>query len=423
MQKVISFEDFLLEKELAKVSIQAKSFNFKKELVDALVETHHFDIETNFVLESAAKHGLYEELWEGTISEDFFNSHLNEVKFAEWIADKGKKAVQAVKSGAEKAKEKSTQIASKVLKSFSTFGQFILKAITGFLKKAWEYIKGQVSKKYDSIKDKTVELAAKRLKGKEGTLSTETKNLGSMCTTGVKFVTGGAVKGIAGDIKSAGSEEASNESREWDYLINSAIVECVHDYGSEFIDEIVQFSEMDLNEGGSEDHLKIPGLSKLVAKIGKKPFFKQLHKFQDKATEYSNKALEKASYILNKVAGGPGPFKFVTIGIIVGIAAEKILKKYVRPELEELVQIIGKTTVLGTVALAIPLMGFLVKLAFWVADGLWYYGTASAVVGILKNEFSGAEEAIDATKDSASKLEDEASKDDEEKDSEEKEEK
>ena len=145
------------------------------------------------------------------------------------------------------------------------------------------------------------------------------------------------------------------------------------------------------------------------------PFFKQLHKIGDKAGEYSNKALEKASYILNKVAGGPGPFKFVTIGILVGLVIGLQAEHAIHHGVEHIIEKLGEKGAIAAIAVAIRALGVIVSLAFKIATGLWYYGTANALVGVLKKEFSDPEEAIEANKDAASKLEDEAGKEDDEK--------
>lgn len=386
----ISFVEYIFERDNKKMFDEAKNYNFKREVVCALAE-NTTDLGFKFVLEHAISENLHEKLWEGDITEDYYAIHLNEAKFAEWVKKKGQAAVDKIKSGGKAVKDKAVKVTAKVLSSFGSFAKTIIGGITSFLKKAWEWCREKVNKKYDSVKEKTIEEAAKRLKKKEETLSTETKNLGEVCVAGIKFVSGGAAKDMGKDIKSAGGEV--KESFLIEHSVNYAIVECINDYGQDFIDEINRFDNS-LLEGGKEDSIKIPGLSWLAKKLGDAPFFKQIHKIGDLATKFSNKALDKASYLVNKFAGGPGPFKFVVMGTIVGITIGYIAEHKIHHGIDHILEDLAEKGLTATIALAIPAIGVIVGLAFKLATGLWYYSTGQAVVGMLGGEFAKIEDAI-----------------------------
>lgn len=418
MNQFITFAEYIIERDNSALFNEAKDYDFKKEVICALSENTN-DIGFKFVLEHAIQENLYENLWNGNIDETYYETHLNEAKFAEWVKKKGQAAIDKIKSGAKEAKDKAVKVTAKVLSSFGSFAKTIIQGILSFLKKAWEWCREKVNKKYDAVKNKTIEEAAKRLKKKEETLSTETKNLGSMCTSGIKFVTGGAAKDMGADIKAVGGEV--KESLLIEHSVNYAIVECIKDYGQNFIDEIQQFDES-LLEGGKEDAIKIPGISWLAKKLGNAPFFKQLHKIGEYAAKYSNKQLDNASYIVNKIAGGPGPFKFVVIGTIVGIAVGIIAEHKIHHGIEHILEDLAEKGLTATIAMAIPALGIIVGLAFKIATALWYYTTGQAIVGMLGGEFAKVEDAIAGT-DSASNDIMDAAKKEMEKNKDEKEEK
>jgi len=148
----------------------------------------------------------------------------------------------------------------------------------------------------------------------------------------------------------------------------------------------------------------------LAKKLGNAPFFKQIHKIGEAAAKYSNKTLDGASYLVNKLAGGPGPFKFVVIGTIVGIAIGYIAEHKIHHGIEHILEDLAEKGLSATIALAIPALGIIVGLAFKLATALWYYTTGQAIVGMLGGEFAKVEDAIAGTNSASNDIMDAAKK-------------
>jgi len=386
MKDFISFDDFIFERELFKFDdLVVAKYDYKKNLIDALIETKTLIQEEQFILESISDNNLYYELWEDTLPESFFQDSINENKFAEWIADKGESAKELIKAGGKKAKDKAVQLKAKLLGSFSAFAKFILGNIKKFLVSAFDYLKKEVEKKYAGIKDKVVERASKSLDGKADELSDEVKNLGTMTKAAAAWVTGGAIKTVGSEIKQAANVDVSESFKN---ILWEGIVESVRFYGAEFISEILTFNTV--NEGG-KDSVTIPGLSKLAHIIASLPGYKQLHKLEKAAAKKSNKLLNKFSHILSSTIKSPGPFEFTLMGTIVGLALGYKLEHEIHHGIDHLLHKLGHKGAMAAIATAIPIVAFIVSIAFKIATALWYYSVGQAVVGAIKGKKKGEE--------------------------------
>lgn len=407
MEKFLTFEDYTFIKETQNVVEMIKNrdkVDHKKLIIDALIESGSLEEVEKILVEHAAEKNLYNELWEGTLNESYFVDVLNEDSVFSKVVDWGKKKIEQAKEKGKQAVDATTQKIAKVASSIGSFVSMIMKAIAVFLKSAWDYLKGQVDKKYAAVKDKAVKDASKSLKGKGDKLSEETKNLGKTVKHSVTWCTKGAVNKVGELVKSAGEEDVKEsfidviEEGLW-----YGMAEMIKEEGISTINELEN-----INEGG--DTIKIPYLSKLAAKIGHLPFFKQFHDIEKTVKKAANGILERLSQFVSKVMSGPGPFEFVVFGTIVGIVVGYKIEHAIHHGVEHLVKELGSHAIVGTIAVAIPFIGWIVNMMFTTATCLWYWGTGQAVLSVIKGEL-GIEDAIKKADEKTSNIKPEEGKD------------
>ena len=264
----IDFNQYVVENAISTYNGYLQT-NYKVAIIDALIKSGTLKDETQFVMESAAASGLYNELWEGNMPDEFLTENLNESKFGEWIQDKGKRAMDAIKAGRDKGSELVKKTAE-LLKSFGAFATKILDGIKAGLQKVWKFIYGYAVSKFGDKQGKVAEKAIKKLSGKGPVLANETKNVGDVVKGGVKWATGGAAGMYTKAVKTAGSEEVeTKESVDaesvygfYDVIVHESILQGIKEHGISFFDDINEFNDHPLDESG--DSVKIPGLSKLV---------------------------------------------------------------------------------------------------------------------------------------------------------------
>jgi hypothetical protein len=400
MEKFLSFEDYTFIKESQEIFETLKTrekVNYKKLIIDALIESGSLEETEKNIVESAVERNLYDNLWEGSLSESQIQDILNEESVFSKVADWGKKKIELAKEKGKQAVDATTQKVAKIASSIGSFVGMITKAISSFLKSAWDYIKGQVEKKYSAVKEKAVKDASKSLKGKGDKLSEETVNLGSTVKHSVAWCTKGAVDKVGGLVKSAGEQDVSEsfvdiiEEGFW-----TATSELIKEEGINFVNEFEK-----INEGS--DAVKIPFLSKIAEKMNKLPFFKQFADIKKTVKKVANSLLERLSQFVAKVMNGPGPFEFIVFGTIVGLVVAYKLEHTIHHGVEHVVKELGSHVIVGTVAVALPFIGWILNMMFYTATGLWYWATGQAVLGVLKSEL-GIEDAIKKADEETSKV-------------------
>lgn len=445
MNHVYDFNQFVVENAISSYKGYLEK-NYKASIIIALVESGTLEPETQFVMESVKNNGLYNELWEGILPESFLSSTLNENKFAEWIQDRGKRAMDSIKAGRDKGSEIVKRTAD-LLKSFGAFASKILEGIKIGLQKVWKLIYGHAVSKFGDKQGKVAEKAVKKLSGKGRVLSNETKNVGDVVKGGVKWTTGGAIEMYSKAVRKAGSEDVkTNESFEdvygfYDVIVHEAILQSIKNHGVSFINEMEEFNDYSLDESG--DHFKIPGISKLVDIMRQLPIVKQLADIEHAAAKATNNSLEALSYKLNKVGAAGGPYKFEVFGILVGIGAEVGVKMSMaslmggQNENEEisdsnylnesggegmktLLVKAGISAAILTIMLAIPGAGFIIGIMKTVATYLLYWNLAQVIVKALSNDEDYSEEELSKEIDNQKEENEEAIKNDVEKSKEDK---
>lgn len=400
MEKFLSFEDYTFIKESQQIfdMIQSREkINHRKLIINALIESGFLEEVEQIVLEHASHKNLYDEIWEGKLTVNHIEELLTEESVFSKVANWGKKKIDQAKEKGKQAVDATTQKIAKIASSISSFVGMITKAISSFLKSAWEYLKGQVEKKYSAVKEKAVKDASKSLKGKGDKLSEETKNLGSTVKHSVSWCTKGAASKVGELVKSAGETDA-NESLlaiiEEGFWITSA--ELIKEEGINFLNELESINE-------ASDAVKIPFLSKIAEKMNKLPFFKQFADIKKTVKKISNSLLEKLSQFVTKVMNGPGPFEFVVFGTIVGLVVAYKLEHSIHHGVEHIVKELGSHAIVGTVAVGLPFIGWILNMMFYTATGLWYWSAGQAVLGVIKNEL-GIEDAIKKAEEETAKV-------------------
>ena len=199
-KRLPTLDEFLNERE------EIRSLNQYDLLVKNLSESDFVSVEESLILEFIYTNRLGKQFIEGIAPIE-----LVESKLMQWIQDKGAKAVELVKQGAEKAKDATVQLMSKIGQSFATFIRFILEKLSDFLKKAWDYFKNKARESVGGIKDKLTEkIKDANIDPKQ--FKTEAQQFKDMARTGMTYFTGKVVGEMAAGMQKAGGEEVEGST-------------------------------------------------------------------------------------------------------------------------------------------------------------------------------------------------------------------
>jgi hypothetical protein len=287
--------------------------------------------------------GHTNKFFESILQNDFniINESVeNDFLFEETLIQKFKrKTLQAINTVKEKGKQALSAAGEALLK----FGgsilkplQWIAKQVANIVAKAWQKAKELAKKAVNEAKEKISSLVKKYIgdgeemgeKGKN--LLAELGNLDGMLGAAVKWATSGFASSLVKSGAEAANEPIEEGVKTFMYQFETTIIrEATKMIESGYsIDTIIEegrtieLYEQSILEGGGhgdDGGFKIPFITDLMNKIAHTPPFNLFHKIGDKAEEFTNNALGKASYLLSKVAEAPGPFKFEVIGGLVGV--------------------------------------------------------------------------------------------------------
>ena len=341
-------------------------------LVSAVMLSGHFVGDELAILEAAYYGGMSRRLVEG---------RLDEASLKQWIEDKGKKAVDAVKDKALAAKDAGVQLMSKIGTSFSTFIKYVLQRITEFLKAAWEWTKRQVNSAYAPLKEDVIK-KVKESKYDAKTLKTEIDQFKDMAKVGAQYLTGGVVTEMAQGMAQAGSEDvggkekaaAAEPKKETEKAAESLMYESLMYAAAELVEEDPKFVGEVMSY--RYDEAELPGISKLTAKLAHLPPFKWLHGIEDTVKKKTNNAFNNLSAWLHERAGAGGPYEFALIGSVAGILAGTVVESGLHHAAEEL----G----FAALAVAIPGLGLILALMGWIAKGLWVAAIAETALEAIE---------------------------------------
>lgn len=357
------------------------SRNVKRELVTAAIESNYYEYEINYLLETILLNNLENSLFEGTLTDTELFTHILETSVSDWFKTKADKAKDAIKQGAESAKAAGTKLIAKIGDSFNSVVKIIVESISGFLAKAWEFIKAQTTAAYSRYADDVKKHVARWKHDQKHDAATEVANMKSMGQFGANYI----VKKFPSDAKSAIGKTSNMETNEsLDRILEQsmyvAMIECIKEDSIKFFKELNEFKEYInnfdiLNEAGhghdvhiESDVPALPGLSMISHKLSKLPPFKWLHDIEHIVGNKFNNVFEKVSLWLSKVANGPGPYVFVYIGSVVGLVAGSKIKHGIH----DIVEYIGEKALGATIAAMMPGIGWLLTALKILATGMWF---------------------------------------------------
>ena len=308
------------------------------------------------------------DLFEGTLNENaVYEWCLSINEAGESLAQKWKdKAAAAIETAKEKGKSalsKTQEVLIKIGSDITGLVKVISNTIATFLKKAWAWIYNQTQSKYAPLKDKIIESATPKIhKHGADKTSEEIKNLGAMCKHTIQYFTGDAAKTMTQGITAA---TKTNESIE--YIMEKAVYLSM----AELITE-----GYDVFESDGHGTIHLPLVSSIAKKLTKFPPFTWMHHAEAFVAKNANNAFEKASQMLTKYIGAPGPFEFVFMGTLFGILAGYVLEHGVAGMIEHL----GETAIAASIIVLIPGIGWILHTLELVSKGLFLTTIAETAV-------------------------------------------
>lgn len=367
------------------------SRNVRQELITAVIESGQYEYEINYLLETILLNKLENNLFEGNLTDTELYSYILEASVADWFKTKADKAKELIKSGSEKAKDAGTKLIAKIGDSFNSVVKIISESVASFLAKAWEFIKAEATAAYSKYADDVKHHVARWKHNEKHDASQEIANMKNMAKFGANYI----VKKFPTEVKAAANKVSNTEvseslTKSIEQSIYAAIIECIKEDSTQFFKELNEF-EIFVNrfdmltetertnliepilESGHDVHIHsdmpaLPGLSMISRKVSQFPPFKWLHNIEHAIGNKFNNIFEKVSLWLSKVASGPGPFKFVYIGTVVGLVAGSKIKGGVK----EVVHHIGEKAIGVVIAAAMPGIGWLLTVLKTIATGMWF---------------------------------------------------
>lgn len=274
---------------------------------------------------------------ESEINENLFDKAKEKLAAAKkTLADKGKKALSD-------AQERILKIGGSISKVIKIIIETLSKAIkdawskmSALGKKAVSKFSGQIQSKVDGM-DKVK-------------LAEEIKNANTVLKSMKAYITGGFIKQAAGAMqKGAKTDESRFNSYAFELGIYKNINEAVTSGELNFTDLVIE----------GEDDTKIPFVSAIAAKVNKIPPFSLLYKVKNMAKNAAGGILGTVSVYATELAGAPGPFKFIALAALIGIAAEIYVKHKASHAIVHAVPGLGTAvSIAGNVAYVLAFVAF-----------------------------------------------------------------
>ena len=410
---LLSYTDFLIE-TYTEVDINASKIKLLEAIAKQKLDESEYLYYTTFVEHVGQKTLL--ECLEGRKSTDLVLESIDEKLFEESLLKKAQNRLKALQQKVkEKGKEALNDLSDKSKALLKVGGQIlkpvktIIDKLAEVAAKAWDKLKGAgaaaVNKASEKIKGTVSGWMKKGEKKKSlteevGNLGAMGKGAGAIAKEWKGFMTKGAAKAAQEDgggknenvsAEDMIEEEINSSIKTWGMMMESAAclatVEVLNEGCSteQLLEEfaliekhnLLEDSSM-LSEGGHGDEggIKIPFVSAILDKMHHMPPFSLFAKLGKMAEGVANNVLEKVSFYLNKL-GGPGPFKFVVIGALIGI----VVTYYSESATKSALFSQGGALILG---IAVPGAGILYTI-------MKYGGIAIALHEVVKTAM-GAEE-------------------------------
>jgi gas vesicle protein len=383
---LLSFNEFLYESSLIQdvdTDISSAKINFLKAAaadVMSIEERLIFNLvaeDYSPILLEAIDTGNYQLINDAFLNENFLQkAKARYDSLKDKISSKGKEALDKVSD----ASKNLLKIGGDILKPISQ----IIAKMGELIKKAWDKTQSIVQEALDNAMPEL----KKRLKSlvKDGNgrknLITELINVKSMSGAGVKIIIGEYVEMLNKAADTAAKSDESNSFTNVLYCsaINAATELIQNGYGvAKIQEELKLYDETLLESEHGSGGLNIPFVSAIMKKLGNVPPFKYFHKLEATVAKTVNSGLDRASIFISKI-GGPGPYKFLVIGGLVGVVAgykaESLTKEAIFSDH------------------GAKILGFVIPGASVIYSIIKYTGLALAVYGVV-SEIVGHDEAGD----------------------------
>jgi gas vesicle protein len=377
---LLSFNEFLYESNLSQdvdTDIDSAKINFLKATaadVMSIDECLIFNLvveDYSPILLEAINTGNYQLINDAFLNENFLQkAKARYDSLKDKISSKGKEALDKVSD----ASKNLLKVGGDILKPISQ----IIAKMGELIKNAWDKAQSIIQEALDSTMPelkKRIKSLVKSGDGKKNLIS-ELTNVKSMSGAGVKIIKGEYVSMINKAADTAAKSDESNSFTNLLYCsaINAATELIQNGYSVAKIQEELKLYDEVLLEGEhSSGGLNIPFVSAIMKKIANIPPFKYFHKLEAAVAEKVNSGLDRASIFINKI-GGPGPYKFLVIGGLVGVVAgykaESLTKEAIFSD--------HGAKILGFV---IPGAGVIYSIIKYTGLALAVYGVVSEIVG------------------------------------------
>lgn len=305
--RVLNYQDFISE-TVTKKHLIAEQRSLYKNVFFQIEEIKPVINEAMFLVDM----GIFDDmLIENLMQIDDESLHENLIQKAK---EKFNKAVEIAKEKGKQALTATQETIIKIGGDISKVIKMIINALSNALKEAWE----KMSSLGSSAASKFSGQIESKIEGMDkNKLVKEIKDAKTVLGSMKGYVLGGFVKQAAGAMeKGAAIEESKFNSYAFELEIYKTINEAIVSGRLDLRDLIEE------GEGGP----KIPFVSAIAAKINKIPPFSLLYKVKNMAKDLAGNMLSTISKYATELAGAPGPYEFIALATLIGVAAEVYVK-------------------------------------------------------------------------------------------------
>ena len=305
--KLLNYNEFVAE-SITKKELVIEHRNLYRNIFSQINEVKPVLNEAMNLVDNGVFDDLLIETLLNTTEEELLENLFQKAK------EKFNKAVEIAK---EKGKQALTKTQETIIKIGGDIGKvikMIIEALKNALKEAWD----KMSSLGQSAASKFSGQIESKIEGMDkNKLVKEIKDAKTVLGAMKSYVLGGFVKQASGAMeKGAAVEEMQFNPWAFELAIYKSINESIEN-GLLDINALVM-------EGGEGP--KIPFVSAIAAKVNKIPPFSLLYKVKNLAKDAVGGLLGTISKYATELAGAPGPYEFVALATLIGVAAEVYVK-------------------------------------------------------------------------------------------------
>lgn len=285
-------------------------------------------------------------VFDGMLIENLLNS--TEAELYENLFQKAKekfnKAVEVAKEKGKQALSDGQKLIIKIGGDIGNVIKLIIDALVSSLKEAWS----KMTSLGNSAASKFSKEIGSKVEGMDkNKLTAEIKNANVVLKSMKDYVLSGFAKQAGAAMeKGAKTEESFNP-----YAFELAIYKSIND---SIVNGTLDINQLIIEGGGGP---KIPFVSSIAASVNKIPPFSLLYKVKNLAKDVTGGMLGTLSKYATELAGAPGPYTFVALATLIGVAAEVYVKHKASHSLVHLVPGLGTIVgIAGNVAYCLALV-------------------------------------------------------------------